>query len=100
MIIITLAKKPSKHSITHCSKYNGCGGLNIDASRVGASGGTTRSGQAEYPKLPDGREDRSGTWARTGHSIEDNGTGRWPANLLLSPTAQEVMDTSRYFKVF
>jgi len=60
----------------------GTGAVNIDACRVGVDGGTTRSGQAEYPKNDDGTEDRSESWARTGHNIVELQAGRWPANVI------------------
>ena len=84
MKTITLARKPLVGTVAKNVLEHGSGGLNIGETRIGTSGGTTRSEQAEYPKLPDGREDRSGTWARAGHSILDSGTGRFPANLILS----------------
>ena len=37
----------------------------------------------DYPKTADGKEDRSGSWARTGHGIVETGKGRWPANVIL-----------------
>ena len=84
MRVIHVLRKPlSEGTVASNVLKHGCGGLNIDASRIGTAGGTTRSGQAEYPKLPDGREDRSGSWARTGHSIVELGKGRWPANVIL-----------------
>lgn len=92
MKAITLARRPLIGTVAKNVLKHGSGGLNIDACRIGTSGGTTRSEQAEYPKLPDGREDRSGTWARTGHSILDSGTGRWPSNTILSTSVVEVLD--------
>lgn len=60
----------------------GTGGLNIDNTRVGASGGTTRSHQAPY----------SASGWRTGHEVIDLPAGRWPPNFLLShsPLCQRV----------
>lgn len=78
---IVLARKPLKGTVAKNFAEHGTGGLNVDGCRVGLDGGTSRSGQAEYPKNPDGTEDRSGSWARTGHGIVELNAGRWPANL-------------------
>lgn len=83
MIVITVARKPLIGSVAQNVLKHGTGGLNIDGCRIGPKGGTTRSGQATYPKKPDGREDRSQCWARTGHDIVEISKGRWPANLIL-----------------
>jgi DNA modification methylase len=79
---ITVARKPLVGTVAANVLEHGTGGLNIDMCRVGTDGGTTRSGQADYPKNPDGTEDRSHSWARTGHGIEPTNSGRWPANLI------------------
>ena len=92
MKTITLARKPLVGTVAKNVLEYGSGSLNIGETRIGTSGGTMRSGQAEYPKLPDGREDRSGTWARTGHSILDSGTGRWPSNTILNDIAAKALD--------
>ena len=63
--------------------HTGTGGLNIAGCRVGLSGGTRRSGQAQHLLKDDGTEDRSHHWARTGHTVvELDDTGRWPPNVL------------------
>lgn len=69
---------------------HGTGGLNIDGCLVGATGGTKRSGQAEYPRKADGTEDRSQSWARTGHEIVTKNTGRFPANVIHDGSAEVV----------
>jgi len=84
MKIITLLRKPLDGSVADNTLKHGCGGLNIDATRVGIEGGTKRSEQVPYPKKLDGTEDRSGSWARTGHSSLDINKGRWPANFILT----------------
>ena len=78
-----LLRKPisEKTVAANCLKW-GTGGINIDESRVGTDGATKRSKQADYPKNEDGTEDRSGSWARTGHDIVELNLGRWPANLI------------------
>jgi len=81
---ICLARKPIEKGLSiaeNCLKW-GVGGINIDESRVGEEGATKRSKQADYPKKEDGTEDRSGSWARTGHEVEELNLGRFPANLI------------------
>lgn len=79
-----LIRKPPVGAIIDNIKQHGVGAINVDACRVGSSGATTRSEQTEYPKNEDGTEDRSGSWARTGHAVIEINEGRWPPNLLLS----------------
>jgi site-specific DNA-methyltransferase (adenine-specific) len=79
---ITVARKPLIGTVAENVLAHGTGGINVDGCRVGVDGGTSRSGQAEYPKNPDGTEDRSAGWARTGHEVISISAGRWPANLI------------------
>jgi DNA modification methylase len=79
---IIMARKPMVGTVAENVLAHGTGALNIDGCRVGVEGGTSRSMQASYPKNPDGTEDRSGSWARTGHEILALDAGRWPANLI------------------
>ncbi|QGJ70878.1 Hypothetical protein PBC10988_25770 [Planctomycetales bacterium 10988] len=88
---IVLAMKPVHGSYANNAVVFGNGGLNIDECRIGTNGGTNRSHQAPYPRTEDGRENRR-QWARSGHSVEPNGKGRWPANLLLDDEAARVLD--------
>jgi site-specific DNA-methyltransferase (adenine-specific) len=67
---ILFAMKPREGTFATNALKWGCGGVNIDACRVGTDGGTARSQQAPYPRKPDGSEDRSRCWARTGHGVE------------------------------
>jgi len=84
MRVVHVLRKPlSEGTVASNTLKHGCGGLNIGSSRIGGSGGTTRSGQTPYPLKEDGTEDRSVSWARTGHEIVATGEGRWPANLIL-----------------
>jgi len=100
---VILARKPLDGTIAQNTLTHGCGGLNIDGCRVGEEGGTRRSEQSEYPKKPDGTEDRASGWARTGHAVLDINGGRWPANILLDEHAAEALDAqtgepvSRFF---
>lgn len=84
MRLVTVARKPGTESSTTANAArHGCGALHVDACRVGLTGGTTRSHQAEYPRSEDGTEDRSASWARTGHRVEGIAAGRWPPNVVL-----------------
>ena len=84
--------KPQQGSFAANILTWGCGGMNIDASRVGTDGGTSRSHQAEYARKPDGTEDRSQCWARTGHQVVPIDKGRWPANVILDEEAADLLD--------
>lgn len=89
---IVLARKPLNGTVASNVQAHGTGALNIDGCRVGTEGATKRSGQADYPKNPDGTEDRSQGWARTGHEIVELNKGRWPANVLLDEEAAAALD--------
>jgi site-specific DNA-methyltransferase (adenine-specific) len=87
---VTLARKPFPGTVAACVLAHGTGAINVDGCRVGTDGATKRSNQAGYPKNPDGTEDRSQCWARTGHSIEQVALGRFPANLIHDGSAEVV----------
>lgn len=89
---IIFARKPlgEKTVAANVLKY-GTGGINIDDCRIGVTGATKRSNQAEYPKNFDGSENRGKSWARTGHEIEIVDDGRWPANVI-HDGSDEVME--------
>ena len=89
---IIVARKPLVGNVAANVAQYGTGALNVDATRIGTDGGTTRSEQAPYPKKHDGTEDRSGSWARTGHKIEPLAAGRWPANVVLDEDAAAMLD--------
>lgn len=76
MIIITVAKKPSKKSITDCALENSCGALNIKASRIGNIGGRTHGG---------GYQDKF-VGGKCLNAVEPDFSpkGRWPGNLFLA----------------
>jgi DNA modification methylase len=77
-----LFRKPLIGTVAENILKHGTGGINIDGCRVGIEGATKRSEQSPYPKKENGKEDRSGSWARTGHEIEHINAGRFPANLI------------------
>lgn len=85
MRVVTLLRKPLAKgaTVTLNSLAYGTGGINVDGCRVGITGGTARDSQAPYPLKENGTEDRSGSWARTGHGIMPILAGRYPANLIV-----------------
>ena len=86
MIVITLARKPMKSSTTDCILQNGCGGLNINKTRIALASGDDCS---RKPTKKEGCKG-SGGWKNaseyTGTMNDDWKKGRWPANLLLAHT--------------
>ena len=88
---IIFAMKPRDGDFSRNALEWGCGGLNIDACRIGTTGGTERSHQAPYAKTASGKEDRS-QWARSGHSTIPISSGRWPANVILDEEAASLVD--------
>lgn len=96
MRVVTVARKPLDGTVVENVTTHGTGVINVDACRVGTSGGTRRSHQAAYPKRADGREDRSKHWARTGHDIVEIGMGRYPANVIF--VGAVPAEASGYFK--
>jgi site-specific DNA-methyltransferase (adenine-specific) len=65
----------------------GTGGLNIDASRIGAVGGTKRGEQGE--RIADSKQG-----FRANSIIESLNQGRFPANLVLDEEAAAMLDSS------
>lgn len=76
MMIITVAKKPSQKGTTDCALDNGCGGINIKATRIGNIGGRTHGG---------GYQDQFvGGKCINAVAVDYSPKGRWPGNLLLT----------------
>jgi site-specific DNA-methyltransferase (adenine-specific) len=71
---ICVARKPLTGTVAANVLEWGTGALNIDGSRVGIAGGTTRSGESTHLSP-------SGAFT-TGHQIAELNTGRWPANVI------------------
>jgi site-specific DNA-methyltransferase (adenine-specific) len=88
---IIVAVKPRDGSFARNAVEWGCGGLNIDACRIGTTGGTKRSHQAPYAKTASGKDDRW-RWAQSGHITVPLPNGRWPANVILDEEAAAVLD--------
>ena len=96
---VHILRKPCSESTVAANVLRwGTGALNVDSCRIGNGGGTSRMGQAAYPKNADGSEDRSKSWARTGHGILTLNAGRWPANLVLQHLDGCVQDGSKTVK--
>jgi len=87
-----LAMKPTVGTFAENALAHGVAGINVDGCRIGTDGATKRSDQAPYPRNADGKEDRSGSWARTGHAVEPLPLGRWPANVALDEEAAAMLD--------
>ena len=91
---IILARKPLDGTVAANVLAHGVGGLNIDASRVGTSGGGTHCGNrnADGKCLGHGDAGKSQSGA-TFHADESaEPAGRFPANVLLDEHAAKEMD--------
>lgn len=79
---IVLARKPLVGTVAANVLQHGTGGINVDACRIGTSGGTKGS---EYAK--------TGLFGVGGKcTIEQLAAGRWPANVLFDEDAAAVLD--------
>ncbi len=77
---VALLRKPFKGTIASNVLKNGCGGLNINECRIKTN--ETRIGN---PELSDCEQTAYGTgWQKSGTTPKE---GRWPANLILTHTA-------------
>lgn len=81
---VLLVRKPLIGTVAANVLEHGTGGLNIDATRIaGPKPDTTRgAGGANGRYGPPGAQGR----------IEDDGAGRWPANVVLDEVAAELLD--------
>ena len=86
---IILARKPLDGTVANNVLAHGVGGLNIDACRVGASGGGTRCNNRDAAGKCLGH--KGGSAWDTFHGDESSG-GRFPANVLLDEHAAKEMD--------
>lgn len=79
---VTVARKPLIGTVAENVLRHGTGGLNIDGCRVpGAKPDTTRGASSKASSMV-------GTLGAQGR-IEDDGLGRWPANLITSHPRDE-----------
>ena len=89
---IVLARKPlSERTVAANILQHGCGGLNIDACRVGCEGGTRK----EYSN------DKSKTHSVGGFLNKDKGElipglGRWPANVAHDGSDEVLAEFAKY----
>ena len=113
MIVITVARKPYPTSTTACALDNGCGGLNINGTRIGFASEQDKWKPAHstkniYGAYMDGSGQEYKTQKQDGSEYEPtkldskpNDNGRWPANLILAHSGLLTnSDASRFFKVF
>ena len=88
MIVITLARKPTGSTVAANALKWGCGGLNIDQTRIGTADNLNGGTYASNPTT------RTGTWTETragDQNVFRRGaagefvppSGRFPANLIL-----------------
>lgn len=95
MLVITIARKPLNGTVAANAMVWGCGGINIDASRIGYSADEPDSGANFYRN-----RDLAMPENRTNYFRGDDGVvksipskvGRWPSNMLLSPEAAIALD--------
>lgn len=80
MIVITLARKPTGSTVAANVLKWGCGGLNIDQTRIGSGEILTGGGGKLWSHYRDGTEDKAAPQANLGQ-------GRFPANLILAHLA-------------
>jgi DNA modification methylase len=84
---VVVGRKPFGKGVTVAENVLlwGVGGLNIDGSRIGNSGGTARDGKADKPN-------DSGWENMRGHGIAELNAGRWPANVILDEVTAGLLD--------
>ena len=88
---IVMARKPFKGTVVDNVLEWGAGGINIDDSRIGLSGGTSRGEQGE-------REKDKKQGFRKNRIINEINKGRFPANVIFDEEAGKILDeASRFF---
>ena len=82
-----LLRKPFKGTVANNVIKNGCGGINIDACRI--------EGEKPLREIVKGNQDNEwdgkGAWKSSGLAKGTTTQGRFPANLLLECTCEEVI---------
>lgn len=100
-MLITLARKPLAGSVANNVLAHGCGALNIDQCRIATSDDFSGvQGFASMKLNAQRRGESDEDWkARVKGGPEQQAAlaklkslGRWPANVLVTPTAAEGMD--------
>jgi len=80
---ILLVRKPLIGTVAQNVLTHGTGGINVDACRVdGAKPATTRGAGGQHGFYSGGAQGR----------IEDDGRGRWPANVIMDEEAGAILD--------
>ena len=79
MRVITVARKPIKGSVAKNTMEWGLGGINIDASRTGATGGTQKPPSDDKCTT----EHTVGGYLNAKAGAPVDGMGRWPTNVFL-----------------
>jgi len=97
----TLFRKPFKGTVANNVLENGCGGINIDATRI-KGGGTldnwkpstfsNRSGSPLSKSHLQGSNDEKMKESQLASIEKMNNDGRFPANLLLECTCEEIIE--------
>ena len=84
---VGVLRKPFKGTVANNVLTNGCGGLNIDACRIGQFTNTTPSGMVRWNDFRHG-DDKYPTEETV--NVKE---GRFPANLLLELSSANMMDS-------
>ena len=79
-VIHVLRKPLSEGTVASNTLKHGCGGLNIDGSRVGRENRTYKGSGVSEMRYTDGR---AGLTDGRGRDMEFSVSGRWPANVIL-----------------
>ena len=92
MRTITLLRKPLEGTVADNVLKYGCGGINIDTSRIPLLDGENTS---VTPRAKAGAKGSGGwknTSEKTGSVTDDWKKGRWPANVILTSEASKAID--------
>ncbi|MHB8586446.1 MAG: DNA-methyltransferase [Thermoplasmatota archaeon] len=81
---IILARKPLDGTVAENVLHHGTGALNVDACRIGTTGGTAKAHPEECKRATASIVDMG----HNGGGIQPIDAGRWPANFLLTHTPQ------------
>jgi len=79
---IVVARKPINQTVAENVLQYGTGAINIDATRVGSNGGTSKV--SVEPKERTGNEQVYGVYNNVAFGVQVDGLGRFPANTLLT----------------